>query len=169
MTILLSTATSTIWQEAVKTAESACLVTLDDRVESYLVSLLNRYVNRPDIVKQVFAKAYLEALERQAMERSLSLQQVGDQCLLFAGLFPKQAQRKHVKINYFVDVGRAAYNSISKNEFFSSLAMQFVLLMDILQSIRGETDLLPLEAYEQWTELGSQRAFRILQSYLNLP
>lgn len=168
MTILVSTTSSTVWQQAIRHAENACSVNLEQSVESYLVSLLMRYAHRPDIVKQVLATAYLEALELEHRQRKLSLQQVGDQCLLFAGLFPKQAGKKLVKLSYFVDIGRAAYINLSysTNGFFGSLALQFVLLMDVLQSVRGDTDLMPLEAYEQWHALGSERALRILKTYI---
>src|SRR5262249_52839092 len=96
-----------------------------------------------------------------------SLQNVGDQCLLFVGLFPHAAEKKHVKINYFVDLGRSAYANISHtvNDLYWSLAIQFVALMDVLQSIRHTPDLLPLEAFEQWSELDSQRALQILNEY----
>lgn len=78
-------------------------------------------------------------------------------------------RKKLVKISYFVDLGRSAYTSISydTNNLFKLLAFQFVGLMDVLQSIRPHPDLLPLEAYEQWQEVGSQRALKILREYTN--
>ena len=108
----------------------------------------------------------MEAQKLPANQRTVSLQHVGDQCLLYAGLFPKIAQRRHVKISYFVDIGRSAYISISHkaNDLFESLALQFVVLMDVLQSIQ-QPDLMPLEAYDQWNTVGSKRALRILQEY----
>lgn len=153
-----------LWQETVKQAENRCAVILGQNLESYLVSLLMEYSHKPEIVKQLFAAAFLEA---QQMHNNHSLQKVGDQCLLFAGLFPHATEKRLVKINYFVDLGRSAYISISNtaNDLFSSLAYQFVVLMDVLQSIRPHPDLLPLQAYEQWHELGSQRALKILQEY----
>ena len=95
------------------------------------------------------------------------MQMVGDECLIFAGLFPRQAEKKQVKINYFVDLGRAAYLAVSKkaNDLYGSLSVHFVVLMDVLQSIRSHHDLMPLEAYEQWERVGSQRAYRILREY----
>lgn len=151
----------------IKFAEDRCSVMLKEEIETYLVLLLNRYTNKPEMVKQILATTFLEALNRKDKERELSLQYVGDQCLLFAGLFPRRAEKRHVKVGYFVDLGRTAYHSISTktNDIYSSLAMQFVVLMDVLQSIRQYPDLLPLEAYQQWDELGSQRALKILKEY----
>lgn len=153
-----------LWQDTVKHAEEICAVSLQQELESYLVSLLVHYSRKPEVAKQVFAATFLEAMHAHDNH---SLQQMGDQCLLFAGLFPRAAEKKLVKISYFVDLGRSAYTSISTktNDLFGSLAFQFVVLMDVLQSIRPQPNLLPLEAYEQWNEVGSQRALKILREY----
>jgi hypothetical protein len=167
MNMVTETSPIILWQEVVKQAELRCSITLENEVEFYLISLLMRYTNQPELAKQVFASKFLHALRQSQHERHVSLQHVGDQCLIYAGLFPHAAERKLVKISYFVDLGRAAYANISHkiNDIYWSLALQFVVLMDVLQSIRGYADLLPLEAYEQWNELGSQRAYAILQQY----
>lgn len=99
------------------------------------------------------------------------MQEVGDKCLLFSGLFPNITTKRHVKIGYFVNLGQAAYGVISKtkNDIYSALSEQFIPLMDVLQTIRRYSvehpDLLPMQAYELWNETGSQRAFSILKQY----
>lgn len=169
MNLLTNSSSLVLWQDVIKHAEDRCSVCLKKDLESYLVCLLVRYTNKPQVVNQVVASAFLEALKLNEKQRNLSLQHVGDQCLLFAGLFPRLADKRNVKINYFVDLGRSAYASVSSGTdgLFKSLAIEFVLLMDVLQSIRQSSDLLPLDAYEQWNELGSQRALKILQEYAN--
>lgn len=169
MALLFSETSLILWHEVVKSAENRCSIMLNDNVEAYLISLLMRYSNKPEVAQLVFAKEYLEALQRRDKLRNLSLQNVGDQCLLYAGLFPGQAEKKNVKISYFVDIGRTAYAAIAKtaDDLYWLLAMQFVALMDVLQSIREKSVLLPLEAYEQWNELGSKRALQILREYTN--
>ncbi|MBV9576255.1 MAG: hypothetical protein JO149_06495 [Gammaproteobacteria bacterium] len=156
-----------LWQDVVKQAENHCLIELDPNLETYLISLLMRYTTKPEMTQQIFATAFLEALQLQENQRKICLQKIGDECLLFAGLFPHAIEKRHVNIAYFVDIGRSAYLTVSNtaHDLYWSLALRFVVLMDVLQSIRQHTDLLPLEAYEQWNEVGSQRAFRILQSY----
>lgn len=159
-----------LWQDIVKHAEDRCSVNLTQELETYLVSLLMRYVDKPEVAQQVFATAFIEALNKQQTMRQQSLQNIGDQCLLFAGLFPRVTERKRVKLSYFVDLGKSAYSMIAKsavdlNALYASLATQFVVLMDVLQSLREYSSLTPIEAYEQWHELGSQRAYLILQSY----
>ncbi|OGT42287.1 MAG: hypothetical protein A3F42_04675 [Gammaproteobacteria bacterium RIFCSPHIGHO2_12_FULL_37_34] len=167
MDLLTSTTPLNLWQDVIKNAENRCSITLKDELEVYLISLLMRYTNQPEAAKHIAATAFLNALHQHHAERQVTLQRVGDQCLLFTGLFPRIAERRHVKINYFVDIGRSAYAAISHttNDLYGSLALQFVVLMDVLQSIRPYSDLLPLEAYEQWNELGSKRARQALYDY----
>jgi hypothetical protein len=167
MAMLTYPSSLVLWQDVIRHAESRCFVTLNENLETYLIALLIRYSNKPDIAQRVFAKAFLEAMQLRERQRSASLQCVGDQCLLYAGLFPLAAEKRHVKVNYFVDLGRTAYGAVSKtaNDLYWMLAIEFVMLMDVLQSIRQIPDLLPLQAYEQWDELGSQRALLVLQEY----
>lgn len=167
MSLLINKNAVDLWQEVIKHAENKCSIMLKEELETYLISLLIRYTNKPEVAKQIFAMAFLEALHLHSNERKTSLQHLGDQCLLFAGLFPHAAQKRHVKISYFVDVGRAAYSGVSGevHDLYWTLACQFVAMMDVLQSIREYPDLLPLEAYEQWEEVRSKRALQILREY----
>ncbi len=167
MSMLINQSSLSLWQDTIKNAEQRCSITLNEDLEAYLIALLMRYSNRPDIAQRIFATAFLEGMQLRERQRSTSLQVVGDQCLLYAGLFPRAAEKRHVKVSYFVDIGQAAYSAISKttNDLYWTLAIEFVLLMDVLQSIRQTPDLLPLQAYEQWDELGSRGALKILQAY----
>lgn len=168
---LLTGNTPLLWQDLVKHAEDRCAITLQEELEAYLVTLLSRYTNRPEVAKQIFATAFLEALSLSESQRHVSLQHVGDQCLLFAGLFPRVAQKRLVRVSYFVDLGRSAYAAISNktNDIYDLLALQFVVLMDVLQSLREPPHpLMPIEAYEQWQEIGSKRALKILQEYSSI-
>lgn len=79
-----------LWQETIKHAEDRCSILLKDELEAYLVSLLIQYTYKPEVVKQVFATAFLDAHQ---VRDNHSLQKVGDQCLLFAGLFPHAAEK----------------------------------------------------------------------------
>lgn len=156
-----------LWQDLVRDAEDSCAIQLNQDHEAYLVSLLSRYLDKPEMAKSVFATALLDALQDESAKRQTHLRDVGDRCLLFAGLFPRIAEKRRIKLRYFVEVGRSAYYAISATgDLFGSLAVKFVILMDVLQSIRQPPDMLPLEAYEQWQELGSQRAYRLLQSLI---
>lgn len=168
MKLLVNSTPIALWHDIIHEAEAACTISLKEEIEAYLVYLLARYVNKPEFVKQVIAPEFLQALQSGKAQQQWMMQNVGDKCLLFSGLFPHMADKKLVKISYFVGMGQAAYATISKNssDLYGMLAGQFVTLMDVLQSIRCYSDkvgdLLPMEAYDLWNDVNSKRALRIL-------
>ncbi len=97
----------------------------------------------------------------------------GDKCLLFAGFFPEQAEKKHVKIKYFIELGQTAYvqvASLSKMQsasLYHALSCGFVSLMEVLHAIRGLSDplneLTPLQAVELWTDVKSRHALTVFR------
>lgn len=157
----------TVWQDAVKSAEQRCEVALHTEIESYLVSLLIRFAKRPDLARKVIATEFMQAMQENSWQRHQALAEVGDQCLLLSGLFPGVAEKRCVKVSYFVDLGRSAYAhlSIKATDLYGSLAIQFVMLMDVLQCLNQRHVLLPLNAYELWQDIGSQRALKVLREY----
>ena len=158
-----------LWYDLVKEGESSCATPLNIALENYLISLLQRYTDRPQIANNVLEVAFLEAIQKDNLNPAI-LRDVGDQCLLFTGLFPRRAQKRLVKVSYFVNLGRSAYSAVShsNDDIFSSLSIQFVSIMDILQAIGCHPELLPLEAFEQWHDLGSRRSFQLLQDYFRI-
>lgn len=160
-----------LWRDIIHEAESICAITLKEELESHLIHLLTRFTNKPEIMKQIMASEFLNGVNLPAHQREFALQEVGDKCLLFSGLFPELAQKRHVKIGYFVNLGRAAYSNVSRvgDDLYDLLAKHFVPMMDTLQSIRVYSaefpDLLPIQAYELWNETGSKRALKVLQLY----
>lgn len=171
MTLLLHPTSTALWHDIIHEAEAACTITLKEEIEAYLVFLLARYTNKPEFLKQIIAHDFMEGMQYSPHKRALAMQEVGDKCLLFSGLFPHIAEKRLVKISYFVNMGQASYGSISKKQtdLYGMLATQFVTLMDVLQSIRTYSkeiiDLLPIESFELWSETGSKRAERILSQY----
>ncbi len=171
MEILVNSTSTALWHDIIHDAEKSCAIALQEELESYLVFLLMRYINRPELIKQVFALEFLKGAQGTSAKQHLVLQDVGDKCLLFAGLYPKAAEKRLVRVSYFVNIGQAAYGAISRkhDDLYELLGKQFVPLMDVLQSIRHYSkeypDLLPLEAYELWNDTGSQRALNVLKQY----
>ncbi len=171
MTLLVNSTSIALWHDVIHEAEAACTIVLKEEVESYLVFLLARYLDKPHFVKQIMANEFLQGLQLSKHKHQQAMQEVGDKCLLFSGLFPQVAEKRLVKISYFVNIGQSAYSAISSknSDLYGMLAGQFVSLMDVLQSIRHYTknmvDLLPMQAYELWNEVGSQRALKVLKQY----
>lgn len=170
MKLLINSTSLALWYDIIHDAEASCAIDLKEEIEAYLVFLMIRYTTRPDIAKQIMATDYLYSLGLlQPEARELGLQAVGDKCLIYTGLFPALAEKRLVKISYYVKLGQAAYGNISKNasDIYGMLAKDFVPLMDIIQSLRQYNysfpDLLPLQAYDLWNETGSKRALSVLK------
>lgn len=142
-TIVLYPTSIAHWHALLTEAQAACHKCLSEELESYLVFLLMRYTNAPEMASSIFAHDYLRAhLQQSESNRKEMLRDVGDQCLLYAGLFPERATRKQVSAEYFVNLGQGAYHSLSELEFtsvaelFFTLAKQFPLLTEVLLATR---------------------------------
>ncbi len=175
---IVTTSTSTTqWQDLVTEASQACNVLLSEDIESYLVFLLMRFTGSPQMAHKIMALEFLQSINSFGTQKSQALRDVGDQCLLYSGLFPGRAKRRRVRVSYYVNIGKSAYLSLSengrdsRNNLFAELANQFVPLMDILQSMR-ELDnrhvvLDPIQAEEIWSDTGSNHALQTLKVFTN--
>ena len=167
------------WQALVVEAEKLSGIQLDEELESYLVFTLMRYLRRPEVAHRILALDFLEALQSSQQQRNVALRDVGDQCLLVSGLFPRLAERRRVRVSYYVDLGRSAYQNLAESltktaHLFTHLAEEFIAAMDTLQAIRvlGQQDsgLLPIEAYDLWQDTASREAYaQVLRQSGGLP
>ena len=170
--LFVDTQATAQWHDLVKEAEAFNGVSLDEELESYLVFLLMRYTGKPELAAKVMALDYLNGAQAAGSERREKMRDVGDQCLLFSGLFPKRAEKRRVRVSYYVDLGRTAYQNVAEAaqaamaEMFAHLAESFVSMMDTLQAMRNmhnqEQQLDALRAFELWQDTGSQHARTVL-------
>lgn len=166
---------TTQWHALVHDACNACNINISEDLESYLVFLLMRSTNKPEITQKIVALDFLESSHKIGKQKETSLQEVGDTCLLFSGLFPALARKRRVKINYYVSIGQTAYAHLSNNfdnsfaALFAHLSNSFIQLMDILQSMRQiNTAELPLDAIlanDIFEATGSSNALNIIKQY----
>jgi hypothetical protein len=171
--LLIHSSATEEWLSLVHEAESAAELHLDEEIQSYLVFLLMRFTEQPQLAASVMAVEYLQGMQSQGRICHDQLRNVGDKCLLYSGLFPERAERRRVKISYFVDLGRSAYQQLSDRmehgaaAMYHHLAATFVSLMDILQTMRTLGDrthrLGPFHAFELWRDTGSKTALRSLR------
>ncbi len=174
-TLVLQPTATAQWQSLINEAEQSCQTHLSEELQSYLVFLLMRYLKSSDLANSILALEYLDSLEMTGRLREEGLRDVGDKCLLYSGLFPEQAQRRHVGISYYVHLGTSAYSILGgslvslKAQIFQRLSYHFVSLMDILQTTRELTTqqptLTPLQAIELWNDTGSRHALATLSRY----
>lgn len=132
------------WHRLIREAETRSRCALDEQGESYLVFLLMRYLKRPDLVRSVLALQFFRAAAASGRQREIDMQDLGDKCLLYAGLFPGQASRRRVKLSYFVDMGQAAYGTVAEGaaegaaSLYRSLAETFLSLASVLRAVRPD-------------------------------
>ena len=170
-TLVLEPTETAQWHMLVTEAAASCDCRLDEGLESYLVFLLMRFAGRPELAASVMALEYLRGMLSLGRLRHEHLRDVGDKCLLYSGLFPRRAERRRVRISYFVDLGQAAYRQLALApthagaDLYARLSATFVLLMDVLQAMRGLGDagLDPLHTLELWNDTGSRRAYQALR------
>jgi len=164
------------WHRLVTDAEAEIGTHLDEDLESYLVFLLMRFTSRPDIAGSILALDYLHGLQARGQLQQEQMRDVGDICLLHAGFFPKRAEKRLVKISYYVDLGRSAYRHLANQSrtalanLFGHLSHEFVAIMDTLQAIQQldqnhSMRLSPIEAVELWQDTGSRQAKKTMSDY----
>ncbi len=156
------------WHTLVHEAEVDYGCQLDEAMQSYLVFTLMRFAKDQQLNSHALAIDYLNSHHLPNGLRSEQLRNIGDQCFLVSGLFPQSAEKRQVGVTYYVDLGRSAYHHISTvtqqgiAELYQQLAESFILLMDLLQTIRQYSmpALQPIAAMELWQQTGSQAAYR---------
>lgn len=172
-TLLLEPTSTAQWHRLVCEAEQSVNINLEEDLESYLVFLLMRFAQKPDIGSYVVALEFLKTAQTTGRISAEKLQKIGDICLLLSGLFPLRALKRCVRVSYFVNIGKTAYDLHSQHSkdlepLFQNLASKFVALMDVLQATRNldKPELVlfsPLQAYELWEDLGSLNAKKTLE------
>lgn len=162
------------WYDLVCQAEGESAIRLHADLESYLVFLLMRFMDHPEWIKSILAMEFLQGIQWSDRSKDI-LQSVGDKCLLFAGLFAEQTEKRRVQRSYFVYLGQSAYETLAGHTYrvnadlYYALSDRFVALMDVLQTIRAMREpefLKPLQAAELWHETGSTYALKNLQKDL---
>jgi hypothetical protein len=150
---------------------------------TYLVELLDSRVRVRDAAaddppeEPTLAESLLRARQQQGATRLRGLRNLGDRALFIAGYFGDSLQRSLVDIDYYGDVGRAAYTHLAASladqvpektwpSLYAELAQRFDRFVDVLAEVGDRTrprrgvDLLRL--YERCLRTGSARDRRRL-------
>lgn len=133
---------SELWHSLVRDAEQSSQRTLDEELESYLVFTLMRFTGDQALAGRIMALDYLDSLVSAGRNKDHKLRDVGDRCLLLAGLYPEQARRRHVSLSYFCDLGRNAYGELAAQmrealrNLYARLADAFNSLVGVLVEVR---------------------------------
>lgn len=176
------------FKDSVEDAMEKQGVAADDHTAYYVVNLLTLFARSEKLYDQrtdgpgppPLALLLADAADApDAQARNLVLQRVGDTSLFVAGFFQDAFARKLVDVDYYIDMGGAAYGRLSDNVrgtregrafggVFAELAEKFRDFVDVLSEIRDSgraaaIDVLRL--YEIWLRTGSRRAARLLREH----
>ncbi len=175
MTLILQPTSLSQWQALLNEAELAAAITLQVDLESYLAFMLMRFCTQADIAKNPVGLDFLLSFNSLSHLQDQKLQEVGDKCLLFSGLFPAHAHKKRVSIQYYIDLGQTAYSLLSTHhhaehkqgtfELYASLCNHFVLMRDVLDAMRDSDTNRPqdlLTYFDLWVKFKSHYAFKKL-------
>ncbi|HMM78160.1 MAG TPA: hypothetical protein PJ986_20855 [Gammaproteobacteria bacterium] len=160
------------WRGLLTQAQQNARCFLPETVEEYVVCLLYRMLGSAGESRQLsarFARQLLAGGDAQAR----NLAAVGDQCLLFSGLFPDHAIRQKIPLSYFVHVGGHAYREYAatrrgeERAIYGAMAEHFVTTLDVLLGIREANEGRPcidgLNAFQLWSEAGSSHGWHTLR------
>lgn len=164
-------------------------VAADDHTAYYVVNLLTLFARhealydqgKPGPGLQPVALLLAEAAEARDHEtRNAILRRVGDTSLFVAGFLGDGCARKLVDVDYYIDMGGAAYGRLSDAVrgtragrtfgavVFAELAEKFREFVDVLAEIRDSGKAAAIDVlrlYEVWLKTGSRRAARLLREH----
>ncbi len=162
-------------------------VDVDPHAAHYVVNLLTLFARSEDLyedhgeaygLKPLALMMADAATASSAVERTFSLQRIGDVALFIAGFFADGLAHKLVDLDYYIHMGGTAYGSLSDEilgtargralaDVYRELARKFQIVVDVLNEVRDSTrrssDIDLLRTYEVWLRTGSKRAAGLLR------
>ena len=174
------------FKDSVETAMARQGVAAGDHTAFYVVNLLTLFARydalyergKPGPGLQPLALLLAAAADSNDREtRNALLRRVGDTSLFVAGFLGDGFARKLVDVDYYIDMGGAAYGRLHDNvrgtrdgrafgTVFAELAEKFRDFVDVLAEIRDsgkDAAIDVLRLYEVWLRTGSRRAARQLR------
>lgn len=167
--------------EVVKEACTQRQVKSQPHIQAYLVQLLKFYLDSrnlhgPVIVDegtekppQTFAEMYLQAINSEATKKKELMRAVADRALYLTGFFSDSFQRKIVDIDYYVEIGSAAYLNLSSwtkqdtlAAVYSTFSKRFQDYVEVLNYVSEKSQIQAdqnvLRLYDRYLRTGSDLA-----------
>jgi len=162
------------------------------QVKDYLVSVLTHYLDARNLYEpefdesgvkqpQTLAEMLLEAHQSEPFRKISLLKKLGDKSLYISGFFGDSLQRKLVDIDYYVQMGGAAYAALSTStkedihaKVYSEISKRFLDIVEVLtfisQAAHVNSNESVLRLYENFLRTGSPIAQeKLLQMGVVLP
>ena len=168
------------FSEAVKEACESRQIKTRPTVEVYLVQLLQHYVDTRNLhihlqtdsrekPPETFAEMYMTAIGAENPKNRELMRIVADRALYLTGFFGDSLQRKIVDLDYYIEIGSAAYSNLSSwtredsladvYKTFSSRFSDYVgVLSYISEKSQVQSDRDVLRLYDRYLRTGSDLA-----------
>jgi len=173
---------SSYFSEAVEAAWQERSLPPSPHLKSYITELLLHFLKSENLwsetvdgrkTREMLAVSLLKAQDLPPKGKIKTLKSLGDHSLYMSGLFPDFFQRKIIDVDYYVDIGKSAFSTLSDcvgEESFSSLynkiAMTFEQLVDVLGVISQKSALTNTEnilrMYDLYDKTSSARLEELL-------
>lgn len=164
--------------EVVQEASLQKKVKTHPQVETYLIHLLKYYVDSRNFHRplqedsaekppETFAEMYLMAMNAESPKNKELMRIVGDKSLYLTGFFSDSLHKKIVDIDYYLDIGSAAYLNLSRwtkedtTAFvYETISKQFLDLVSVFNYISEKSlvqaDQNILRLYDRYLRTGSE-------------
>lgn len=149
-------------------------------VQAYLVQLLKHYLDSKNFHQplgndstekppETFAEMYLHAMNCESPKNREMMRVVADRSLYLTGFFADSLNRKVVDIDYYVEIGSAAYLNLSSwttddslSFVFQTFSKRFLDFVEVLNYISEkslvQSDQNVLRLYDRYLRTGSDLA-----------
>ena len=146
------------FKDVVEEAFTRCQLKAGLYVRIYLVDILKHYLfvgnlyNKKDSsgrkTRETLAETLLTVNKMKPKERFEKLKSLADSSLYISGFFSDSFQRKIIDIDYYIDIGRLAYQTLAQDveedtfsKLYNEISNQFIDLVDVLSFISQKAEM----------------------------
>ena len=170
------------FSEALKEALEQRKVKSFPHLETYLVHMLKHYLDSRNLFAphsthgeqmenppETLAEMYLVAMNSEALRKKEIMKTLADRSLYLAGFFGDSLQKKVVDIDYYSEMGSAAYFNLASwtkedhlSEVYQTFSKRFVEFVEVLSYMSEKSavqaDQNVLRLYDKYLKTGSEAA-----------
>jgi hypothetical protein len=142
-------------------------------VKSYLADMLENFLDSKNFFDYqsdiTITELFLQANQKNSLERQELLRKVGDRTLYISGFFGDSFNRKTIDIDYYAQLGGSAYAQVAHSardehqfDMYMEISKRFLKFVEVLAFISTQSLLTSnsniLRLYEKYVRTGSDLA-----------